>query len=72
MLIQVRYKTGKPFMKLVRVGETDSKRTWIFTFCDPVHKLMQSVIISKELPWQAMEESWGRLYMKWSEYLTKR
>lgn len=60
-------KGTQPVIRLMRVGETNTGRTWIFTFCDPVHKLMQSVIVAKDCPAEAVEASYEKLYEKWKE-----
>lgn len=69
MLIRRIIDKRKPYIKLMRVGETDSKRTWIFTFIDPIHKFMQSIIMAKDCPGEAMEASWEDLHTKWAEQI---
>lgn len=74
MLILVRKQNRKPVIRLVKVGQTDSGRTWIFTFVDPVHKLMQSTILMKELPdaGLAMEAFWDTLWERWTQAIKER
>lgn len=68
MLLRV-VPRDKPYIKLARVGETDSKNTWIFTFTDPIHKFMQSIIFPKTMPAEAMESALEDLYVKWKEQI---
>lgn len=63
------HRYDKPFIRLARVQETDSKRTWIFTFTDPVHKYMQTIIVMKDLKdvAGAVENAVEKIYCEWKE-----
>lgn len=60
---------SNPVIRLMRVNQTDSGRTWIFTFCDPVHRFMQSAIVMKDIPDVAfaVEDLYERIWVSWQE-----
>lgn len=57
----------KPIVRLARVQETSSGKTWIFDFVDPVHKFAQSIIIPKFCHPEHIEACYEALWVKWSE-----
>lgn len=67
-------KNTKPIIRLGKVGETDSKRTWIFTFIEPRHKFIQSVIVMKDIQDVAykMEEAYEKIYVSWQEKIREQ
>lgn len=67
-LTKILYTT-KPCIKLAKVSETESKRTWIFTFVDPIHKFMQSVILVKDHgnPAEKMEAMMENIWVSWND-----
>jgi hypothetical protein len=59
----------RPQIRLGRVTETDSGLMWVMTFLDRKHKLMQTVILPKGHPAEAMETVWDELHEKWAQQL---
>ena len=62
----------KPFIKLGKVTETESKQTWIFTFVDPLHKFIQSIILVKtDDAGEKMEAMMETLYCRWQDKINE-
>lgn len=58
-----------PLVRLSRVDQTDSGRTWIFTFTDPAHRFMQSFVVAKDLPDVALavEAAYEKIWASWRD-----
>lgn len=54
-------------VRLYKVDQT--AHLWIFGFRDPVNKLQQSIIVSKETGWEKMEQLWDKLHERFNESL---
>lgn len=67
-LLRLHDKT-KPLIKLARVQSSDSGMTWIMTFIDEVHRFMQTVIVPKFAPAEAVEHMYEELYVRWNEQI---
>lgn len=61
-----------PVIRLARVQETSSGKTWIFDFIDPVHKMGQSIIFPKSGHPGALEAAYEALWKRWSDALKER
>lgn len=66
MLI-LKAEQRKPIVRLVRVQQTTSGRTWIFDFVDPVHRFAQSIIMPRDADPQRMEMCYEELWSRWQE-----
>lgn len=56
----------KPIIRLARVQETSSGKTWIFDFVDPVNGIGQSIIMPKTGEPEHLEICYEKLWRDWS------
>jgi hypothetical protein len=68
-MIKLFGKKKKLQIRLYKVDET--AHLWIFGFRDPVNKLQQSIILSKEASWDRMESLWDKMHERLAEALAQ-
>lgn len=66
MLISV-FESKKPIIRLARVQQTSSGKTWIFDFVDPINQLAQSIIMPKAGEPEHLEACYERLWVTWTQ-----